>query len=228
MILRRMLVVFFLVGAISGCATPKYNYAPEVIAISEPPVGSVSTARIGDTMLKQGKYKEHAALYVPAKRDVTWGYEVHQGYYLMSGQDDKAEYYTPEQSTSGGRIEKAALADPWKSLMVRKAKPELCVVTILNAFVCKPSSDLQRTKRPILADDAFQRTLIYNGRVGSKINIAYREFSNNVARPAFNNEVEYDLSESRIIGYKGAELEVVEATNQYIKFRLIRNFNDGI
>lgn len=222
------LVLSVLTIGISACATPKYNYAPEVIAISEPPIGTVSIARIGDTMLKQGKYKEHAALYVPTKRDVTWAYEIHPGYYLLSGQDEKAEFYTPESGSAGGHIEKALLADPWKSVMLRKKKPELCVVTILNAVVCKPSGDLQRVKRPILADDAFQRTLIYNGRVGSKINIAYREFSNNLARPAFNNEVEYDLNESKVIGYKGAELEVLEATNQHIKFRMIRNFNDGV
>jgi hypothetical protein len=224
----RVLLVACLAGVFSACATPKYNYSPEVIAISEPPIGTVSIARIGDTMLKQGKYKEHAALFVPTKRDVTWAYEVHPGYYLMSGQDEKAEYYVPESGSAGGHVEKAVLADPWKSVMARKNKPELCVVTILNAVVCKPVNDLQRLKRPILADDAFQRTLIYNGRVGSKINIAYREFSNSLARPAFNNEVEYDLNESKVIGYKGAELEVLEATNQHIKFRLIRNFNDGI
>ncbi len=42
-----------------------------------------------------------------------------------------------------------------------------------------------------------------------------------MARPAFNNNVEYDLSESPIIGYKGAKLEVIEANNQFIKYRVI-------
>ncbi len=79
----------------------------------------------------------------------------------------------------------------------------------------------------VLAQDSFQQTLIYNGRVGSKINIGYREFSNNTARPAFNNNVEYDLNESPNIAYKGAELAIIEATNQHIKFKLLRNFNEA-
>ena len=76
--------------------------------------------------------------------------------------------------------------------------------------------------------DGFQQTLLYSGRIGNKINISYREFSNNVARPAFNNDVEYDLGESMTIGYKGAEIEIIEATNRMIKYRVIRNFNKAM
>ena len=67
--------------------------------------------------------------------------------------------------------------------------------------------------------------LIYSGRVGDKIKAGYREFSNNLARPAFNNDVEYDLRESSVIGYKGARIEVVEATNEHIKYKVIQNFS---
>ena len=77
----------------------------------------------------------------------------------------------------------------------------------------------------MVTEDSFQQTLIYSGRVGDKINVGYREFSNSMARPAFNNDVEYDLSESRIIGYKGARLEIIKATNESIKYRVLNNFN---
>ena len=77
----------------------------------------------------------------------------------------------------------------------------------------------------VLSDDSFQQTLIYSGKLGNKIKIGYREFSNNQARPAFNNDVEYDLSESAVIGYKGARLEIVGATNETIKYRVIQNCN---
>ena len=42
---------------------------------------------------------------------------------------------------------------------------------------------------------------------------------------AFNNDVEYDLRESSVIGYKGARIEVVEATNEHIKYKVIQNFS---
>lgn len=218
--------VLWLVG---GCATPTYNYTPRSIDISEPTIGSVSTVRIGDTMLKQGKYREHDAVLLPATTSVGLGaYTLHPGYYMKIGEDALAEFYVPGRADDGGRVEKSVFADPWNAVMLKKSGgANLCVVTVMNLTSCTDAPRLEKTRRPVLAQDQFQQTLIYNGRVGSKINVAYREFSNNYARPAFNNNVEYDLSESTRIGYKGAEIEVIEATNQHIKFKMLKNFNEA-
>lgn len=214
-----------LAALLVGCASPKYNYRPVTTAISEPPIGSVSTARIGDTMLRQGRYTEHEALYLPGAVEIGWAYTLLPGYFLKIGEDSEAEFFSPDGGLDGGRVQKSALADPWKSVMTKKGTSEVCVVTAFNVATCTKVEDARRTQRPVLSQDSIQRTLLYNGKVGNKINIGYREFSSNMARPAFNNNVEYDLSESNRIGYKGAELDVIEATNQHIKFRLIRNFN---
>jgi len=48
-----------------------------------------------------------------------------------------------------------------------------------------------------------------------------------MARAAFNTDVEYDLSESAIIGYAGARIEVIDATNTDIKYKIIKNFNSN-
>lgn len=225
--MNRLSMCLAVISTLVGCASPKYNYSAKSIDISEPPIGTVTISRIGDTMLRQGKYREHDALNLRAIREISWAYTLHPGYYLKDGEDENSEYYSPARTEDGGRIEKSMLADPWKSVMAKRFLPELCVVTVFNVAACKAVQDIERTKRPVLAQDAFQQTLIYNGRVGSKINIGYREFSNNTARPAFNNNVEYDLTESTRIGYKGADLEVIEATNQHIKFRMLRNFNEA-
>jgi hypothetical protein len=221
----RLLAALLIASTLVGCAAPKYNYAPVSVAISDPSVGSITTTRIGDIMLRQGSYREHDAIFLRASREIGWAYTLHPGYYLKDGDDETAEYFSPGRSDDGGRIEKAALADPWKIVMLKRGASQLCVVTVFNVSVCNEVKDVEKVKKPSQTADSFQQTLIYNGKVGSKINIGYREFSNNSARPAFNNNVEYDMSESKIIGYKGAELEVLEATNQAIKFRLIQNFN---
>jgi hypothetical protein len=210
---------------LSACATPKYNYTPAVFSISEPPIGSVNISQVGDEMLRQGKYKEHEALHVKNETSAGWAYKLYPGYYLKQGEDESASYYFPGGGDDAGRVEKMALADPWKSVMAKKDPPILCVVTVFNVASCGSESQFEQVKKPLLTQDSFQQTLIYSGKVGNKINISYREFSGNIARPAFNNNVEYDLSESPIIGYKGAQIEVLEATNQHIKYRVIRNFN---
>lgn len=38
--------------------------------------------------------------------------------------------------------------------------------------------------------------------------------------PAINNNVEYDMSESAQIGYKGTLLEIIETTNQHTKYKV--------
>jgi hypothetical protein len=72
--------------------------------------------------------------------------------------------------------------------------------------------------------DHFQQTLLYNGRIGNRIALGYREFSGQVARPAFSNEVSYDLSESSIVGYKGARIEIIKATNTEVTYKIISGF----
>jgi hypothetical protein len=77
-----------------------------------------------------------------------------------------------------------------------------------------------------LDTNAFQQTLIYNGGGGGKIKIGYREFKEDIARSAFSNDIEYDLSSSKIIAYKHARLEILEADNTHIKYRILANFNN--
>jgi len=184
----RVLVFAILAVTMVGCAAPSYNYRPESLDISEPPIGSVNTAYVGDAMLRQGKYVEHDSIYVSQKIDVSWAYELLPGYYLKKGEDNEIETYLPGGAEPGA-VQKAALADPWSAVAAYKGENRICVITVFNLITCAESPSLTRKKAPVLSDESFQQTLIYSGKIGSKINIGYREFSNNRARPAFNNEV---------------------------------------
>jgi hypothetical protein len=59
----------------------------------------------------------------------------------------------------------------------------------------------------------FERSLIYSGRAGSIIRLMYRETSNDWARPAFGQELQYDLDKSDVIAFQNVRLKVVSATN---------------
>ena len=208
-----------------GCAVPRYNYVPVRTEISEPPLGSINIAQVGDNMVRQGYYTEYDAIFLNADVPVTFVYTATRGYYLKKGEDEESEFYLPTNEFESGQIIKAALVDPWQSLQAYKQEQSLCVITIFNVHVCNSDAQYERRKWQTLRSDSFQQTLIYSGKVGNKINISYREFSNSLARPAYTNNVEYDQNESKIIGYRGARMEVIEATNEIIKFKLIQNFN---
>ena len=64
---------------------------------------------------------------------------------------------------------------------------------------------------------------IYNGRVGDALKFIYREFSGDYLKPAFTQEVQYGLSLSNEIGFKELRLEVINATNTEITYKLISN-----
>jgi hypothetical protein len=209
----------------TGCVVPRYNYFPMRTEISEPPLGKVHVAQVGDNMLRQGHYTEHEALYLFTDASLGWAYTAKQGYYLKKGENEDSEFFLPSNEPEGGQIIKAAIADNWQSLQAYKQEQRLCIVTVYNVYTCQTSVAFERRRRPVLQSDSFQQTLIYSGKVGNKINVGYREFSNNLARPAFNNTVEYDLTDSKVIGYRGARIEVIEATNEFIRYNVIQNFN---
>jgi hypothetical protein len=208
-----------------GCAIPRYNYMPLRTDISEPPLGIISIAQVGDNMIRQGHYTEHDVIFLSADVSIGWAYSAKQGYYFKKGEDEASEFYLPGNDPESGQIVKSAIADNWQSLQAYKQEQTLCVVTVFNVHTCDSNIPFERRKRPLLSSDSFQQTLIYSGKIGNKINISYREFSNNLARPAFSNNVEYDLSESKIIGYRGARIEIMDATNELIKYKVIQNFN---
>jgi hypothetical protein len=51
--------------------------------------------------------------------------------------------------------------------------------------------------------------------------VVYREFKNSFARPAFTQELKYDLSQDRVIGYQGARFEVLNAGNTEITYKVL-------
>lgn len=221
------LVVLISLLTLVGCATPTSTYRPKETAISEPTIGAVTTVNVGDRMLTQGVSIDQEAIEVQAAFKPSWAYTVNAGTYLKTGASPGQEFFFPKAGDGGGSVEKAAIADPWKSVMVDDSRG-LCVVTVFTAAVCEKGAQFFKKSTQAMTERSFQQTLIYSGKIGNKINIGYREFSADLARMAFNNNVEYDLNESKVIGYKGAEIEVLEATNRFIKYRVVRNFNAAV
>ncbi|HYC54640.1 MAG TPA: hypothetical protein VEL28_06860 [Candidatus Binatia bacterium] len=75
--------------------------------------------------------------------------------------------------------------------------------------------------------DSLRWQLLYSGRAGNEIVLDYREFTEmgygSTARPAFYQQVKYDLSTGRTITFKETQIEVLDATNSMISFRVLRD-----
>ena len=218
--MKKLLIAGVLGFGLVGCTAPKYNYQAVSQNISKPPINSVNEAYVGDKMLTQGVFTEREAYFIPeAKKKFL--FTMPKGFYLKTGEDGKGSYYQVVNNIPDGAI---IPGGGIQSILVTPQN-DLCFIDIYFNKVCHFKDIGEKRKISVANDNSFQQTLIYSGKVGNKINIGYREFSSSMARPAFNNDVEYDLNESKTIGYKGALLEVIDANNQSIKYKVLKNFN---
>lgn len=86
------------------------------------------------------------------------------------------------------------------------------------------------TPHPFLADltqTALKWELIYSGRSGNEVVLDYREYSSGpdgtFARPAFYQQLKYDLSQSDRVVFRAVELQIIEASNSGVEFRVLRD-----
>lgn len=90
----------------------------------------------------------------------------------------------------------------------------------------KPKEQLEYIQTNVSSKnkDYFKEEFIYNGRVGNALKFIYREYINDYARPAFTQEVQYDLSENKIIGFRGMRIEIINASNTKIEYKVLNYF----
>ena len=72
--------------------------------------------------------------------------------------------------------------------------------------------------------DGFGQELIYGGIANGIVKVMYREYGGpgaSYARPAFNQELQYDMNASKIITYRSLKIEVIEYSNEVIRYKVI-------
>lgn len=76
-------------------------------------------------------------------------------------------------------------------------------------------------------ENSFKYQALYQGKVGNTIKISFREFKDDMARPAFTQDIEYQLETNKptIIGFKGLRIKVIKATNLNITYSVIKDYN---
>lgn len=109
--------------------------------------------------------------------------------------------------------------------------------TIGDAFLVDQDGELIKTKQWVglinspdgwgitshYSANFIRKELLYSGRTGNTIEIAYREFRGGFAAPAFSQNLKYDLSESRTIQFQKFSIEVINADNQRITYKVLND-----
>jgi hypothetical protein len=91
----------------------------------------------------------------------------------------------------------------------------------------KPAKYIINSMPPSLKEDSFKYEALYQGRIDNKIKISFREFKNDIARPAFTQDIEYQLDENgkANVGFKGLRIEILKATNYDIEYKVVKDYN---
>lgn len=227
------LISIFTSLTLIGCASQSpfpNNHAPKMTEVEYPQIGTVATASIAEEMIRKGSVVTRSVLSLPTAVTFDRVIIIGQGYYPMMGEDQDNEYFSGTYILGSDGAGVVSFLDKsferyFRGIVVPKGRQEVCLSVLGGkAQACRPAVGLSRTTVNTYNNTNFQQTLIYNGRVGSKINIGYREFYDDRARPAFSNSVEYDLTDSKIISYREVQIEIIEASNQKIIYRVHRSF----
>jgi len=215
----------FLITAALSAAQDKVLY--EATTYSKPTVREVSEKYLGDRLLEQGEgeWKECITPRTTfTKKTFGWVGEFRGGEPICK-RNLKDKYYWPlyDNATNGNNATRQAVK--WQQ---RKGdKYRLCQTAGgMNAYCVKDlkETDVTEGETFIYQPNSMQQTIEYAGKSGDILKFNYAEFSDGYARQAFNREFTVDLSEGSVAAYKGAIIEIIEATNVQIKYKVIRNF----
>jgi hypothetical protein len=77
-------------------------------------------------------------------------------------------------------------------------------------------------KTTVYTVGSMKKEITYSGKSGNVIKLMYREYADDMARSALYQDLSYDLLESRLIVFKGLQVEIIEATNSGIRFKVVK------
>lgn len=81
-----------------------------------------------------------------------------------------------------------------------------------------------RADMSIEGPGVFRIELIYTGIDGDgAVHALYREYSDDLARPAFSHPIRYSLAADSVVGFRTLRFRIFEATSAHIRFEVIED-----
>jgi len=226
--MRAKLFFVVIVLMITGCASSPVPLEQNIKQLSEPEIGVITQKNIGDTLLLQGKVSTYPAIEVlhDIKGIAGLRGSIVKGVYIATHKEGTDTFFLPDPNDQKmNNLTGIFFLVETKDNEIRMAYRNTGAAGGIFKTTTLSPSDYRMTEASIESSSNFQQTLIYTGKENNIIKMTYREYSGNLARPAFTIDITYDLNESKIIAFREAKLEIIEATNTSIKYKVINNFS---
>jgi len=219
-------LILLLIYSLSGCATIHeasfHPIQPIKIKTYYPSISATTTKELGETLLSK-KIETTADIIKTFNPIRILHILLPVGtYYAQGGNTEDIAYgrsniFLPNPNLIGGFvIPKLKESGQIKNVQVWWHN-------LSSQMESEQSLTFSRGKETLVNNDFFHQELIYNGKHGHSIKFLYREFRGQMLNTPFTQEIQYDLNVSNTIGFKGARIEIIEATNQHIKY-IVRKY----
>jgi hypothetical protein len=224
--------IFLVVSGVIGlaaCASTE-GVSARVELVDRPPLNTEAQAELGDTIVEKGRFTTLDGLAL--HNMLVWGdgvllkkYTISPGTLRARQQDASFVYYFSDRMTVYDAM--LGTAPLTGGLCVKKADKSyirLFAVPGICRFTPKPLPSVDEVRVTDVDEPGFRQELIYNGRSVDMVKFLYREFSGDSVRPAFTQDIQYDLKDSSTIGFKGVRIEILNATNTKLNYRVLASF----
>lgn len=213
-----LVILGIILSLLTACnsLSPSSHFISEPVAYIIPAIGIVNRAYIGDSLLKEGIISPQSAILL--KNSVRRiGESFPAGEYRFSGSTDKYLIYEYKTKYPNGffssYIYPQILEDEFGNIYLNRYYGE----ELLSAEKFKKIS-------AIVDDYNYEQTLVFTGSDGKVLRFTYREFIDDMARPAYTIDATYDISKDKIIRFKNVLIEIIEVSNQEITYKLLSGF----
>ena len=233
-----MLAILTTQGCVVLSENLKRSYAPTYYSAGitdYPAIGETKTIEVGESLIYKDKQTtipaieidqaiEHPIENISKKVTLT----ALPGRYVEKGKDAFGRYYEakPKKVLENGKVILDCRCGIYVTDLDNK-KTEFYALTKDSLPLSYPKNGIPFKKAVELTRDelSFRKELVYTGISQTIVSILYREFKDDMARPAFSQDLKYDLSESKIVGYRGARFEIIKATNQGLTYKTLKQLD---
>ncbi|MFL9834983.1 hypothetical protein [Chryseobacterium terrae] len=232
-------ILFIAVAAsLISCTANVANVQLQRRTYNEPAKNEVHTREIGDKLILQGEEDYQDAVRITSiSNDVrlyntTFPYSVGKILPLSGQTAEYKMYFLANEAKTKNSGYYGATNEITYGIAVRKSdnKPFVFINQVMGSLGGLKTKDVEglSIENTTFTDSnckaCFKQEFIFNGKVDNNLKFVYREYSENMARPAFTQDLQYDINESKTVGFKGLRIEVIKATNTQIEYKILSDF----
>ena len=194
---------------------------------TKPSVDNVNVVYVGDRLIEHG-HGEWKDCLTP-QRDLSRKQGLSSGDYRAAvpicKNQPKDKLYNPTYDNAWANGKPTARNGV--QISKKNEKYQICQRVMGFRSYCVKDLSLSEIKLGdvfIYSDNSTQQSIEYVGRAGDTLSFIYVEFAGGFARETLNRAFTFDLAGGSVMAYKGAVIEILDATNAQIEYRIVRSF----